>query len=600
MNKPENKEVMGMPSLRQLQSMADKLRIHSVKSTTKAGSGHPTTCLSCAEIMSCLFFSEIKSHDEFIMSKGHAAPILYAAYAEAGLIPRKELMNLRKITSNLEGHPIQPLVKIATGSLGQGLAAGAGMAIAKKIKKSSGRVYVLLGDGECAEGSVWEAANMASYYSLNNLCAIIDVNRLGQSQQTMHGYNLQAYCKKFSAFGWDAKIVNGHDIAEILSALKSAKKSRKPFAILAKTIKGKGVSFLENKNGLHGKTIPPDELQAALSELGSPDVKLKSKYRLHKTKYEPIMMPKTDRYKKDEMISTREAFGRALVNLGKKNKSIVVLDGDVKNSTMTEYFFKKFSKRAFESFIAEQAMTGAAMGLSAQGLIPFEATFSAFLTRAHDFIRMAAYSRSNIKFIGSHAGVSVGEDGPSQMGLEDMPMFLSIPESVVLYPCDAVSAEKLTIEMAKHTGISYLRTTREKTRVVYNNEKFPIGKFKVLRKSNNDRALIIAAGITVSEALKAYEILKNKKINIRVIDLYSIKPLDKKNLVRHARKCRNNVIVAEDHYQCGISCAVSETVKAELLYVKDIPRSGKPEQLRKKYGIDAHAIISAVLRLIRK
>ncbi|MEE9525836.1 MAG: transketolase [Candidatus Woesearchaeota archaeon] len=572
--------------------MANKLRIDSIISTTAAGSGHPTSCMSAAEIMSCLFFSEIEKDDEFIMSKGHAAPILWSAYAEAKFFPKKELLNLRKITSDLEGHPTPnaEFVKVATGSLGQGLSAGVGMAAAKRIKKNKGKIYVLLGDGELAEGSVWEAANTAAYYKLNNLCAILDINRLGQSQPTMHGHDLSVYKKKFQAFGWNTITINGHSINDILFALKRAKKTNKPLAIIAKTRKGKGVSFLEDREGFHGKALDSKQVDKALREIGEADISLKSDIKDHK--FDPkIKNSKLNNYRKGELVATRNAFGSALVNLGKANKNVVALDGDVKNSTMTQAFFEEFPERSFDSYIAEQNMVGMAVGLSKQGFVPFAATFATFWTRAHDFLRMAMYSRANIKVVGSHAGVSIGEDGPSQMGLEDLSMFLSMPDSIVLYPCDAVSTEYLTREMAKHKGISYLRTTREKTPVIYNNERFPIGKFKVLKKSSKDKALVIAAGITVHEALKAWEKVKN----IRIIDLYSVKPLDEKELIKHAKACNNNVIVVEDHYAAGIGSAVAEVLgKIKHLYVKDIPRSGKPEELRKKYKIDADAILKVI------
>jgi transketolase len=592
-----------MSTIDQLKLMANKLRIDSIESTTAAGSGHPTSCMSCAEVMSTLFFHELHENDEFIMSKGHAAPILWSAYAEAGLIPRKNLKNLRKITSNLEGHPtpLVPMVKVATGSLGQGLAAGAGMALAKKLKKDKGRIYVLLGDGESAEGSVWEAANAAAYYKLNNLCAIVDVNRLGQSQQTMHGHDLARYKWKFEAFGWQAKIVNGHSVKELLKAFSKAKRSRRPFVILARTFKGKGFSHVENKEGWHGKPLSKDLMEKALQEMGPADIKLQSKVKYKKTKHKTYDF-KANKYNLGDLVATRAAFGNALVNAGKKNKDIVAIDGDVRNSTMTQDFFKAFPERGFESFIAEQNMVGMAIGFSGTGLIPFAATFGTFLTRAHDFIRMAMYSEANIKFVGSHVGVSIGEDGPSQMGLEDIPMFLSMPDSVILYPCDAVSTEYCVKNMVKHKGISYLRTTREKTPVIYkNSEKFPAGKLKVLRKSRKDKALVIAAGVTVHEALKAHDLLKKKRTNIRVIDLYSIRPVDATGLLKHAKECRNNIIVVEDHYFGGIGAVVSEIVgKIEHLYVKGVPRSGKPEQLRRKFSIDAAAIIRSVKKISNK
>lgn len=576
--------------------MADKLRADCLIATAAAGSGHPTSCLSCAEIMSCLFFSELKEDDEFILSKGHAAPILYSCLAEAGLISRKELENLRKITSPLEGHPTYrlPFIKIATGSLGQGLSAGVGIALAKKLENRNGRIYVLLGDGECAEGSIWEAANTANFYGLDNITAIVDVNRLGQSQPTMHGHNFDAYEKKFTAFGWEVIIANGHSIGAMLDAFEQAKSRKKPAVILAKTVKGKGVSFLENKDNWHGKALTKEELEKALREIDITDVKLKSNVKLKKTAY-PIPNFKINKYEIGDEIATREAFGKALLNLGKSCKKIVALDGDVRNSTKTDLFFREFPERSFQSFIAEQNMVGMAAGLSSQGFIPFVSTFSAFLTRAYDFIRMARYSNANIKFVGSHSGVSIGEDGPSQMGLEDISMFLPIPDSVVVYPCDAVSAENLLKEVAKHKGISYLRTTRNKTPVIYGEkERFPIGKFKVLRKSSADRALVIAAGVTVHEALKAYEKLKKKAYDIRVIDMYSVKPFDSQALIKNARECRNKVIVVEDHYLNGIGSAVSEVLgKIKHLCIREVPRSGKSEELMKKYCIDANAIIKA-------
>lgn len=592
---------MGKPE--QLKLMANKLRIHSITATTAAGSGHPTSCLSCADIMSVLFFDEMKEDDEFIMSKGHAAPILWAAYAEAGIIPIKDLASLRKISSVLEGHPTprMKMIKVATGSLGQGLSAGLGMALAKRLKDEKGRVYVLMGDGESSEGSVWEAANTAAYLRSNNLVTIIDCNRLGQSQPTMHGYDLQDYRKKFRAFGWNAKVIDGHSITEIRRALKQARQSRKPFAIIARTIKGKGVSFLENLEGWHGKALSKDESVKAIAEIGLAGVSLQSDIRFRKNHAQQFNDIHMSDYKEGEMVATRVAFGKALVKLGLANKNIVVVDGDVKNSTMTIDFFNTFRYRGFESFIAEQNMVGMCVGFASQGLVPFTSTFATFFTRAHDFIRMAAYSNANIKIVGSHAGLSIGEDGPSQMGLEDLPMYLSIPGAVVLYPCDAVSAEFCTKEMARHDGLAYLRTTREATPVIYNkDEKFPIGKLKVLCSSRKDRVLVVAAGVTVNEALKAYDTLKKKRISIRVIDLYSLKPVDKAELIRNAKECGNRVISVEDHYFGGLGSVVAEAVGDVVqLYVKGLPRSGKPEQLRRMFRIDSKAIVEAVQTLLK-
>ena len=576
--------------------MADRLRVDSIIATTAAGSGHPTSCMSCAEIMSTLFFNTITKDDDFILSKGHAVPILWSVYAEAGIISQAKLKTLRKISSNLEGHPTpnMPYIQVATGSLGQGLSAGLGMALAK----TKGKTFVLLGDSESTEGSVWEAANTAAYYKTKNLIAIIDVNRLGQSQETMHGHKIRVYKKKFKAFGWKAVSINGHSIKQILWALKLARKSKKPFAIIAKTYKGKGVSFLENKEGWHGKALSKDEAKLAIEEINPQKIKLKSQIKKPKVNYKRSNF-KLNNYELKEEVATRDAFGKALVNAGKTNNKIITIDGEVRNSTKTEEFFKKFPKRSFESFIAEQNMVGMALGFSTQGFTPVVATFGTFFTRAFDFIRMANYSKANIKFVGSHVGVHIGEDGPSQMGLEDISMFLSVPNSTILYPSDAPSTEYLTKEMLNLKGISYLRTTRGTTPVIYSEkEKFPVGKFKVVKKSKSDKVLIIAAGITLHESLKAYEILQKKKINVRIIDLYSIRPLDSKNLIKNAKECKNKVIVVEDHYPYGISAVITEILgKVTSLNIKETPRSGDPDKLLKKYQIDSSTIIKTVEKL---
>jgi len=587
-----------MASSQELKQMADKLRIHSIRMTTAAKSGHPTTCLSCAEIMSVSFFSELDKEDEFVLSKGHAAPILWASYAEAGLIDKKELLNLRKIDSMLEGHPTanMPLIRVATGSLGQGLSAGVGMALGKRIEKSDGRVYVLMGDGEVAEGSVWEAANTASYYKLNNLVAIIDVNRLGQSAVTMHGHDVDAYIRKFEAFGWDSAAVDGHDVDALLNILEEAKSGKKPFAIIAKTFKGKGVSFAEDKEGWHGKPFNEEQAEEATAEIGEQDIKLKSRFG-HKTKDFKFSNFDINKYEMTEKVATRVAAGKALLNLGKKNHDVVVVDADTKNSTMTEYFFNEFPERSFDAHIAEQNMVGMGIGLASLGYTPFTSTFATFFTRAHDFIRMAQYSDANIKFIGSHAGISIGADGPSQMGLEDIPMFLNMPNSVVLYPSDAVSTENLVKEMAKERGIAYMRTTREKTPILYDNkEEFPIGGLKVLKKTDQDTAMVVTSGLTVHEALKAHDVLKEKGISLRVIDLYSLKPFDARSLADNAKEVGQNVIVVEDHYCGAIGYVVSSVLeKVKHLCVKSLPRSGGPEELLKMFEIDSEAIVKMVM-----
>jgi len=601
-----------------LAAIATRLRIHSLQMTTQAGSGHPTTCLSMAEITACLFFSEMRfdpsdpenwGNDEFVLSKGHAAPILWAALAEAGIIPVEELRDLRKIDSVLEGHPTPRMkwVKAATGSLGQGLAVGVGMAAAMKLGKSPGRVFVVLGDGECAEGSVWEAANAGAYFGLRNLCAVVDVNGLGQSEATMHKKDAAAFARKFKAFGWDALIVDGHQIDALLGAFARIGKAGKPTVILAKTVKGKGVSFVEGKNGWHGKPLKADELAAALAEIGpAPDVDAAKLVRKPKKAVRPKVEARSDfpRTPYTDKTATRLAYGNALKALGAVNGEVVALDGDVKNSTYQDKFFEAFPTRAFQLFIAEQAMAGAAMGFAAKGYTPFLATFAAFLTRAHDQFRMAAYSLSNIKVCGSHVGVSIGEDGPSQMGLEDLAQFRAIPGCVVFYPGDAFAAEACVVEAARHRGMCYLRMSRPATPLLYSkDESFPIGGSKVLRRSDKDAVLVIAAGITLVEALKAYDALKKEGIGVRVLDAYSVQPLDKDGILKAAAEAGNRVVVVEDHYPAGglgeaVAMALAGKTALAHLCVRDLPRSGKPDELLDAYGISARHIAAAVRSLI--
>jgi len=606
-----------MDKQKALEQIARKLRIHSFRMTTRAGSGHPTTCSSMAELAACLFFGEMRynihdpfdwANDEFVLSKGHAAPILWAAYAEAGIISPSSLVNLRKITSTLEGHPTPRMkwVKAATGSLGQGLSVGVGMALAMKLGKCPRRVYVLMGDGECAEGAVWEAANAAAQMGLDNLCAVVDVNRLGQSAPTMHEHNLQAYRRKFQAFGWEALVIDGHRIPQILSALRKARESAKPTAILARTIKGKGVSFLEDKEGWHGKPLKEEDLRRALEELGPmPDIDarkwVRKPGRVKKPRLRNGFRLARKLYSKN--TATRRAYGDALVSLGQVNQRVVAIDGDVKNSTYAEDFFRAFPERSFEVFIAEQNMVGIGMGMAARGYLPFIATFAAFLCRAHDQIRMAAYSFSNMKLVGSHVGVSIGADGPSQMGLEDLALFRPIPGCVVLYPSDAHSTQACVEAMARHKGLAYLRTTRPATPILYNREEdFPVGGSKILRKSSRDQAVVIGAGITVHEALKAFLMLKEEKIPVRVIDAYSIQPLDE-GILRQVSRAGKKAVVVEDHFRNGgLGDAVASLLKGEVemihLAVDDLPRSGEPQELLERYGISAGHIVRAVKRLI--
>jgi len=606
-----------------LQTLARKLRIHSLRATSEAGSGHPTSCLSAADLVSALFFHAMRfdpknpvhpHNDRFVLSKGHAAPVLYAALAEAGVWPVERLLTLRNLTSDLEGHPTPriPWVGAATGSLGQGLSVGVGMALnGKYLEKSDYRVYVLMGDGEIAEGSVWEAAALATHYRLENLIGIIDVNGLGQSQRTMYDHDTTVYHNRFAAFGWHTVTIDGHDISAIVAALDQAQSVKdRPTMIVARTLKGKGVSFLEDRDGWHGKPLKKgEELDKALSELplnGSgaatkiaspPGVSLRSA---------PVPAPFTPPdYKLGEKVATRKAYGTALAKLGTSNPLIVALDGDTKNSTFAEKFLAAHKDRYFESFIAEQNMVGAAVGLAACGKIPFVSTFAAFLTRAFDHIRMAAISGVTIKYAGSHCGVSIGEDGPSQMGLEDIAMMRAIPHSTVLYPSDAVSTERLVAAEASLKGTTYLRTSRPATPVLYaNNEEFPVGGSKVLRSSPSDQLTVVAAGVTLHEALSAHEILKAIGANVRVIDAYSVKPVDTKGIISAASQTRQRVLVVEDHYYDGglgdavLNAVATHGVQVHKLAVTEVPRSGKPEELLDAYGIGARRIVEKVKSLI--
>jgi transketolase len=607
-----------MSRIESLRKIATRLRIHSLRMTTIAGSGHPTTCLSAADLAACLFFREMRwntknpndpANDEFVLSKGHAAPLLWAVYAEAGLIPLKSLRDLRKISSDLEGHPTprMPWVKAATGSLGQGLSVGVGLALAQRLDKSPGRTFVLLGDGECAEGQVWEAAAAAANWKLRSLVAVVDVNRLGQSDPTMHQHDLSALARKFRAFGWDTVTFDGHKIEKILAALDRAGKKGRPTALLARTLKGKGVSFIEDKNGWHGKPLKADELARALEELGClPDVDPKRFIRKPKPfrKKRAAASFEFPRTAYAEKTATRRAYGNALVSLGRVNPAVVAIDGDVKNSTYADTFFATFPGRAFQAYIAEQNMVGVGMGLAAKGYLPFMATFAAFLTRAHDQIRMAAYSFSNIKLCGSHVGVSIGEDGPSQMGLEDLAMFRPIPGCVVLYPCDAVSSEACVAAAAAHKGMCYIRTSRPATPIVYPAEEtFAIGGSKVLRRKKGDSVTVIAAGITVHEALKAFDLLEHEGLGLRVIDAYSVEPLDRATIAREVAATGGRAVVVEDHYPAGgLGEAVAEALagRATLkhLCIRELPRSGKPGELLERFGISAEHIARAAKELI--
>jgi transketolase len=596
------------------------LRIHSIRATTAAGSGHPTSCLSCAELVAATFFHAMRfdpananaiSGDRFVLSKGHAAPILYAALAESGVFPVSRLLTLRQLNSELEGHPT-PLIRgvdAATGSLGQGLSVGAGLALGARMAGSPARVYVLMGDGEMAEGSVWEAAAFAAHEGIENLTALADVNALGQSGPTMYRHDMEVYREKFEAQGWHTEIVDGHDAAAVIAALDRARTiPNRPQAIIARTEKGHGVSFVVNKEGWHGKPFSPEQMEKALAELKPvpPVVPDDGRSYARTSLPEPPSFPEpaAPDYQPGQTVATREAYGVALQKLAVVNPKVVAIDGDVKNSTFSETIEKTDPKRLIEGYIAEQNMVGLALGLEAQGIVPFAATFACFLSRAFDQVRMSAVSRASINLCGSHCGVSIGEDGPSQMGLEDLAMFRAIPGATVFYPADAVAAERLTEQAARKPGICYIRTSRPKTAILYSNaEKFTAPGYKVLRQSDADKATVVAAGITLYEALKAYDQLKAKGVAIRVVDLYCVKPIDGAKLGAEVRAGKGNLVTVEDHYPEGgigeatlsaLADAGAMPSAVRRLAVPRVPHSGKADELIEKFGISAKHIVAAV------
>jgi transketolase len=602
-----------------LKGIANQLRIHSIEATTAAGSGHPTSCCSAADIVAALFFGHMKydaknphfyNNDRFILSKGHAAPLLYAAWAENGFVPIPELLKLRQFGNDLEGHPTPRLAfaDVATGSLGQGLGVGVGMALAARQDKLDYNTYVLLGDGEIAEGAVWEAASLAGFYKLSNLIAIVDANRLGQSQATAFGHDIGVYVKRFQAFGWRVETLeDGHDMEEIMEVLSGVGLDERPLAIIAKTYKGAGVSFLQDKDNWHGKPLNKEEAAQAIAELAP-----SAKSGLNVAIPAPTALPAPNlaapasypaiSYKLGDSIATREAYGAALVRIGEADPRVVAMDGDTKNSTFAEKFFKKFPDRFTECFIAEQNLVSVAIGFGTRGHVPFASTFATFFTRAADQIRVAGISQSNLKLVGSHVGISIGEDGPSQMALEDLALMRAVVGSTVLYPAEAVATEKLLEQMATVKGVCFLRTSRPKTPVIYgNDEQFPVGGAKVLR--TGDKVTIVGAGVTLFEALKAADQLKAEGVNVTVIDAYSIKPLGKKEILAEAKKTNNTVITVEDHYsEGGLGDAVagelsSEGIKVHKLAVVGIPRSGHAAELMAAFGIDAAAIVKKVKSL---
>jgi len=617
--------LMSSDELLRLKSLAYQLRVVSLQATTKAGSGHPTSALSAADLVAALFFYAMKfdpehpenpSNDRFILSKGHAVPVLYATWHAVGVISHEKLMTLRQFTSTLEGHPTPRFVynEAATGSLGCGLSIGLGMALASRIGGIEFFTYVLLGDSEMAEGSVWESIELAAHYKVHNLIALVDLNGLGQTTETLDNRHAQQHAQRWAAFGWNTVCINGHAMDEIVAALDKARTAGKPTVIVASTLKGYGLSNIEGKQGFHGRAFTQDQLTELLAQM---EERFKEEANMHvvtphRKPYHPtprgafsLVLPPSN-YDKDIQRATRKAFGDALVAAGIVEKRIISLDAEVNNSTFSESFSIQFPQRFIQCFIAEQNMVGMAIGLEARGYIPICSTFAAFMTRAHDQIRMAAIGRAALRLVGSHAGVSTGEDGPSQMGLEDIALIRAIPESIVLYPSDAVSAYALLQRMIEYqSGISYLRVTRMDTPILYEEgAPFRIGGCSVLRESVNDQACIVAAGVTVFEALKAYEELKIKGISVSIIDLYSIKPLDRETLIRQAGKSGNRIITVEDHFiEGGLGEAVcyalrNEGLQIEVLAVTGISRSGKPEELLAFHGIDHTAIFKAVYSLL--
>ncbi len=605
----------------ELQKLSALVRYHIITATTKAGSGHPTSSLSAVELMVGLMFGgtfrydldhpEHPNNDRLIFSKGHASPLFYALWLAADRVTPEQMGTYRQFGSPLEGHPTRAFryTEAATGSLGQGLAIGLGMALnARYLDKLPYRTYVLLGDSEMAEGSQWEAMELAAHYGLGNLVGVLDVNRLGQRGETMHGHDLAAYERRAAAFGWETIVVDGHDLGEVTAAYERvASVADKPIMIIARTIKGQGVPEVADRNGFHGKALDQEQCDRAIAGLGEIDQAARGTIPkpagLEPERSAAIASVPEPRYEKGKAVATRTAYGNALARLYPRYPALVALDGEVGNSTMTEIFAEAHASRFFEMYIAEQSMVGAGLGLAIRGQVPFVATFAAFLSRAHDQIRMSQYSDANLKIVGSHAGVSIGEDGPSQMALEDLAMFRSMLGSVVLYPADAYAAERLVEEAIKHQGIVYVRTTRAKTPIIYgSDEVFPVGGCKVLAESADDHLTIVAAGITLHEALKAHNDLLQVGITTRVIDLYSVKPVDVATLTQSAHQT-GNILVVEDHYpEGGMADAVREAVgNAAPVYslaVRQKPRSGKPDELLDYEGISRTAIVARVREIV--
>ena len=609
-----------MGTVNEWNELAAQLGVDSIRSSTAAGSGHPTSSLSAAHLVAVLWSDHLRydvadpkslANDRFVLSKGHASPLMFSVLKAVGAIGDEQLLSFRRFGSPVQGHPVplpeMPWIDVATGSLGQGLPIALGMALAMKMDGIPARVWCLMGDSEVAEGSVWEAMENASHHGADNLIAIIDVNRLGQRGPTMLEWDLQTYAARARSFGWHPIEVDGHDVAAIDAAFTEAEGSDGPAIVIAKTEKGHGVSFLANQEGWHGKALSQEEADRAIAELGGPrDVSVTPR-KPEAGVSPPADVPNVVLPVYAEAIATRKAFGETLAALAVRG-DVVAIDGEVANSTHTEDLQKVAPDRFVESYIAEQNMLGMAVGMQVLGKVVFPATFAAFFTRAYDFIRMAAISRANLRLSGSHAGVSIGEDGPSQMALEDLAMMRAVHGSTVLYPCDGNSTARLVAAMADLPGISFIRTTREKTPVIYEgDEAFPVGGSKTLRSSDADRVTLVGAGITVHEALGAARSLEADGIAARVVDCYTIKPIDAETL-RAAVSQTGLLVTIEDHWiEGGLGDAVLAALadggdlsgRVVKVAVTQMPGSGTPEELRDWAGISASAIADRVRSLLR-
>ena len=617
-------ETLATTDLEFARQLGQQLRVDSIRCSTAAGSGHPTSSMSAADLIGVLIARYLQydwskpkdpNNDHLIFSKGHASPLYYAMLKAVGAVTDAEMMTFRKFGSRLQGHPTPaiPWVDVATGSLGQGLPVSVGVALAgKNLDKLPYHVWVLCGDSELAEGSIWEAFDKAGHYQLSNLTAILDINRLGQRGETEFGWSLDAYRRRVEAFGCFPIVIDGHDVTAVDRAYGQALSATgKPTVIIAKTVKGKGFSEIENKDGWHGKVLPPDMAERAIKELGGirhlkvktakPEASPRSPKR---TEPEPVVTLPV--YGKDDKVATRKAYGDALLALA-AIPDVVAMDGEVSNSTHADEFAKAHPERFFEMWIAEQQLVATAVGMSVRGYKPFASTFAAFFSRAYDFIRMAGISEANIRLVGSHAGVEIGQDGPSQMALEDLASLRAINSSVVLYPCDPNQTAKLTRLMADTPGIVYMRTTRGAYPTIYGpTETFKVGGSKVVRQSAKDRVTLIGAGVTLHNCLAAADALAAKKIAARVIDLYSVKPVDVKTLREAVKATKGKLMIVEDHYpEGGLGASVMEALAADglpativHLAVKGLPTSGKPEELMNAAGISARHIVAAATKLV--